>query len=81
MLIPTKDHTNNTLVALLAHQITPIPTGMDHQGNVEFYDADEDPLFDMALATLSELYQLSQQDRPIPYHKDPNNWLDVSAMA
>lgn len=81
MLIPTKEHTKNTLVTLLAHQITPIPTGMDHQGNVEFYDADDDPLFDMALATLSELYQLSQQDRPIPYHKDSANWLYMGEMA
>lgn len=81
MLIPTKEHTNNTLVALLSHQITPIPIGMDNQGHVKFYEEDEDPLFDMALATLSELYQLSQQDRPIPYHKDPANWLYMGEMA
>lgn len=80
MLIPTQKHTQHTLIELLAHQITPIPTGVDHQGNVEFYDADEDPLFDMALATLSELYQLSQQDQSIPYHKDPANWLYMDEM-
>lgn len=81
MLIPTQKHTQHTLVELLAHQITPIPTGVDHQGNVEFYDADDDPLFDMALATLSELYQLSQQVRPIPYHENPTNWLYMGEMS
>lgn len=81
MKIPTPAQAEKVCFKLVSYHLISVIRTIKPDGEFELYEDAQSTIFYEALATVPLLFEMFVNPDDIPYHENPNNWLDVSAMA
>lgn len=81
MKIPTPAQAEEACFKLVSYYLNAVIRTVRSDGEYELYEDAQSTIFYEVLATLPLLFEMFTYLEDIPYHENPNNWLDVSAMA